>query len=322
MRKIVPSVFHVGPWSISYTTRDQRDLEKFSIQFAYGQREILLDYMGLDRSHLFLGIIQHGVLQEGISPLLPVRKEHNMPRNSLLNRSPLWVYSQDSADFLTGMGLKNVTAIGAPWNYLKQLPNFPTTSLNFQLQETYCVFPRHFHTSINIPISRAQIRKKIAYWREIVHGRPITICLYSSEFMDPIWQEVCQEEGIQTLCAGNGMLEPIWAPHRSRLEYLLNLARILSGYSHFIFESMTSGFFYAASMQRTVGYFPGTIFQEEEELVFSENTIIDRVFPEAINEFVDPAILSDRVNSYLGLNSMRSSDELRQILIYKQGVVA
>ena len=54
----------VGPLSLTFTPSWLRKIEMFKLQFAYGQREILTDYMGLDRSALLLGILQHGFSYE------------------------------------------------------------------------------------------------------------------------------------------------------------------------------------------------------------------------------------------------------------------
>ena len=86
----------LGSLSLSVTHKSLRHLDKFSIQFAYGQREILLDYAGIDRSNILVGILQHGVSQGGLTSDSPFTENNRAPRLNLLQRAPIWVFSENT----------------------------------------------------------------------------------------------------------------------------------------------------------------------------------------------------------------------------------
>ena len=85
----------------------------FGEQFAYGQREILLKFCGLDFSTQLLGNLQHGIF--GNNQEIDFRT----PRYTSGRKSSFWVYSKESEQLGQSLGYKKVTAIGAPWLYMR-----------------------------------------------------------------------------------------------------------------------------------------------------------------------------------------------------------
>ena len=86
----------------------------FGEQFAYGHREILLKYCGLDFSTQIIGNLQHGVY--GYKQKIDFRS----PRFIGGKPSTFWVYSKMYEEIGKSLGHDNVTAIGAPWLYLRK----------------------------------------------------------------------------------------------------------------------------------------------------------------------------------------------------------
>lgn len=304
----------VGRVSLSITPSWLQKIEMFKVQFAYGQREILTDYMGLDRSTLFLGVLQHGFTFNDVP------SDANTPRLKMLQRTPLWVYSEDRAKSLQELGFSNVSSIGAPWLYL------PKTSISRESKigvEQYIVFPIHTSLSVAVSPSDEDIRKKIKYWKGIAGENALTICLYWSDFLEMSWRRIAQEEGVEVTLVGVGETDPVWSPHTTRVNFLTNLRDLLSQNTHAIFETFTSGMMYAISVGLSVGYFPQTHTDYESQL--HDHTVggqwMEENIPGVIGKFVSAKDLAKRNDRMLGVQSFRSPQELRNILVHEDGIV-
>jgi len=297
-----------------------RYLDKFSIQFAYGQREILLDYAGIDRPNILTGILQHGVSQAGLSADWPFTQSNRAPRLNVFHRAPVWVYSENTKKHLQINGIKNVEAIGAPWIYLNHKELIGDTESYRGDQTSYLVFPAHYNQDSKVDFTAEEVRSKIAYWRNLSGDSALTICLYWSEYLSSVWQQVCREEGVKLVTAGIGFTIPLWSTHSFRVEFLHNLSRILQSNTHCIFERESSGLYYAISLGLAVGYFP-----ETRRLVYIDDSQThERLmakFPEILNNFINAEVLDERNSIWLGQDSFRSPAELKSILRYEEASI-
>ena len=316
-----PRAIDLGPLSLSVTPKWLRHIDKFSIQFAYGQREILLDYAGINRLNILTGILQHGVSQTGLTAEWPFTQINRAPRLNLFHRAPVWVYSENTKRHLKSNGIRNVEAIGAPWIYLphSELANRITSGNSSH--PSYLVFPAHFNQDNRVDFTLEEVRRKILFWRSISGGNALTICLYWTEYLSPVWQQVCQEEGIKLVTAGLGFTTPAWSPHLFRVEFLHNLSKILQSNTHCIFEKESSGLYYAISLGLSVAYFPETRSFEETDESECHEILINR-FPEILNDFVDAEVLKERSDICLGQESFRTPTELKSILQYEQAPIS
>ena len=311
----------LGSLSLSVTHKSLRHLDKFSIQFAYGQREILLDYAGIDRSNILVGILQHGVSQGGLTSDSPFTENNRAPRLNLLQRAPIWVFSENTKRHLKLNGIKNVEAIGAPWIYLPHNEVANDIALSRSNQPNYLVFPAHFDLRSKVDFTLEEVRSKVAYWRSLSGCNALTICLYWSEYLSSVWHQVCHEEGVNLVTAGIGSTIPLWSPHLSRVEFLYNLSRILQSNTHCIFERDSSSLYYAISLGLSVGYFPIT-----RRLVYlndcQTHELLLSKFPEILNDFIDAEVLKERNDVWLGQESFRGPAELQSILRYEQAPIS
>ncbi len=304
----------VGPISCVLTPDWLSKIEKFRVQFAYGQREILLDYAGLDRSTLLTGILQHGF------SFNHNEAECMTPRLRNFRRSPLWVYSAMREDALKELGHKNVKAIGAPWLYLPRASIIPTGQARV---ERIIVFPIHTSLSVSVSLSDSDIRRKIRYWKSISAGHPLTICLYWSDYLEWTWRRIADDEGVVVTFVGLGEINPVWSPHSTRIDFLKNLRSLIRGHSHAIFETFTSGMIYAISEGLSVGYFPQSQTEYEsrlEEQVEGGRWMSTNI-PGVVGEFVEAGTLSERNSEFLGVESFYSPDKLKELLLYEEGIV-
>ena len=304
----------IGPLSLTLTPSWLQKIEIFKLQFAYGQREILTDYMGLDRSTLLLGILQHGFSYNDESA------EAITPRLGNFKRSPLWVYSENRASALRHQGFKNVNAVGAPWLYL---PPTSTTPNQHGKGDSFVVFPIHTSLSANVSPSESDIKSKIKYWKSVAGESPLTICLYWSEYLEWGWRRIAEAEGVKVTAVGVGETALVLSAHSSRINFLANLRTLLQEHTHAIFETFTSGMIYAISTGLTVGYFPQTQTKYESQLKghLEGDHWMTRQIPGVVGEFVEAKALAGLNNEMLGVGSFCSPDRLRELLVYEIGIV-
>lgn len=304
----------IGPLSLVLTPSWLQKIETFRLQFAYGQREILTDYMRLDRTTLLLGVLQHGFTFRTNSA------DARTPRLSSYKRSPLWVYSETRARSLRDQGFKNVQAIGAPWLYL---PPTSESSAPQNTRDSFIVFPIHTALSVNVSPDESEIKRKIQFWKSISGDSTLTICLFWSDFLEWSWRRIAEAEGVKVTVVGVGDTNPVWAPHSSRIDFLPNLRTLLQQHSHAIFETFTSGMIYAISAGLAVGYFPQTQTKYESQLQdhLDGDHWMAKQIPGVIGVFVEAQKLADRNNEMLGVESFSTPDRLRELLVYETGVV-
>jgi hypothetical protein len=286
----------------------------FKVQFAYGQREILTDYMGLDRTTLLLGILQHGFSYQD-DPADAIT-----PRLGNFERSPLWVYSETRASALRHLGFKNVNAVGAPWLYLPPISDTPNTP---KKRDSFVVFPIHTSLSVDVSPSENEIRSKIRYWKSLAGESHLTICLYWSDYLEWSWRRIAEAEEVEVTTVGVGETSPVWSPHTARIDFLSNLRTLLHQHTHAIFETFTSGMIYAISTGLKVGYFPDTQTAYESRLKahLEGDHWMRRQTPGVVGEFVEARSLLDLNNEMLGVASFCAPDRLRELLVYEIGIV-
>ena len=319
----------IGSISVNVKLQSDRNADLFYSQFYYGHREILLNYLGQDGNSLLCGILQHGVRQIGLTPYPTDFQDFKTPRLGNWKRAPLWVYSQQTVAQLKKQGTKgNIQAIGAPWNYLKPGPANQTIDSKQESLKKYLVFPTHYGIDMVANLEEIQVRNRIRYWKELADYQSLTICLFWTEFLDPIWQKVCREEGVQITCAGIGTTNPVWAQHPSRLNFLYRLREILSEHTHCIFETFSSGIFYAISMNKCVGLFLGpkdlpkygnsSVGDWVNSVIGMDYSWAAAEMPLMINNFAEPESLKDIANDLLGVTAVRPINELKDILKFRR----
>ncbi len=260
-----------------------------------------------------------GMLQHGFQPTYEAWDAKTPRVEGLFKRSPLWVFSQERADYLQLSGFRNVIAIGAPWLYLPKITN---SKNNLLKDHKYIVFPAHTNFSIKAP-NNSQIRKKIQFWKELAGDSSLTICLYWSDFLEPGWQQIAQEENVNVTLAGLGGLAPVWSQHPTRINFLYTVRELMLKHTHAIFETFTSPIFYAISSNLNVGYFPEVLTEQEVARgeILDGHKWIALNYPEIVGRFVDSNSLMERSDKMLGVDVKRSPLELKEILSPQEGVV-
>jgi len=305
----------MNPYELKIQVRRRNDwlLETLKTQFVYGQREILLDFIGYPYDCLIDGLLQHGVLDIGLNILGPKMPRIKTPRSGLVKRFPLFVYSKATElDFNQNTGI-HARFIGAPWLYL------PENNLSPQLGSTCnsnckntVIFPSHQTLGGKSILSVDEIRKKISYWR-IAAGSDICLCLFWVEYLDSNWHVACAEEGVKINCAGVGETFPFWGLSPFRLNFLPKLRGIIDSHSTVISEDISSVIFYSIDRGKSVGVFPESrSFQksDREKTPILFDAWLESNMPKLKNAVCSSEEYSSLANKYLGRDSILSKNEM------------
>ena len=297
----------------------------FGEQFAYGHREILLKYSGIDFSAQLLGTLQHGVL--GYKQV----EEWLSPRYMSGRKSFYWVYSHESEKLGKTQGHKNVVAIGAPWLYLrKSVIDIPTAD---QKEDRVLVMPSHSQAVYVSKAVKFEKRQQARAFREVVGSKNATVCLHAIDFCDPELIEAYVDEEFDIICIGSSSFYPAWTEAGNRIGSLGKLMRLMGTHSHMLTNSYGSHLFYAIDMGMSIGVYPeigmdnGMDDISGRTKVFNEaefNTrnldFLKQNMSEALNQFTKSQKYRELSNEILGSDAVMSPGELEEALVYRKNV--
>lgn len=221
---------------------------KLAAQFYYGYRELILEYLSLDRQNLILGSFQHG---EG--PTEIVRDFIPSPRIHL-QRLPLYVSSQLAARELEDEGFR-VKAIGSPILYA-----FANQKKSFAIEDDVTakklsptkvlIVPSHTRIYGNNSVDELGIKLLIKNYRELAGDSQGTLLLYHTEFLSREWRKYAKSYDFQVECAGLGNTEPKYLDIRQRTDFFYNLISILSEAETVYIEGLSSAIHYSIFMNK------------------------------------------------------------------------
>lgn len=286
-----------------------RRIHKLQAQFAYGHREILLEYFGLPKNSLFTGVLQHGA---GTAEMLFA--DSKTPRISM-RRIPHLVWSKSVAQELRDMGDSKAVSIGSPWAYLISSSNERKQDA-MSITDSILYFPTHHSLSVDRDLTASQFRSILVNLKEQFPSADLSVCLYYSEFLLRELHIVAEDEGVRLVCPGIGGWDRNWTPHPARVNFLKNLYSIISESERVIFESFTTGIFYAASLNKEILYQPSLSNQK-----FDNFGILHKIQSEwmdssifASKNFVTADKYNDVTNYMLGFSDLLTKEELFDIV--------
>ncbi|MDO8646049.1 MAG: hypothetical protein Q7R42_05655 [Candidatus Planktophila sp.] len=297
----------------------------FSEQFGYGHREILLKYCGLDFSTQLLGNLQHGVM------LHHSYLDFRTPRYFGMRKSQFWVFSKEYEKLGRSLGNENVTAIGAPWLYLRDSVECEPQPV--QKPEGILVMPGHSSGPYNSIASVQQKRARAKAFRQIVGTQKATVCLHATDFCNPDTTEAFLDEGFKVICPGSSNVLPYWAESGNRARTLHKIMSLMNSHTHLLTDRFGTHIFYAIDMGLKIGIFPEiselsptrdlsgrkhvvdfSITDKEEFNYLREN------IPEAINQFTESQKYQEISNLVLGRDAVMSPENLLETLDYRKHV--
>ena len=221
----------------------------FGEQFAYGQREILLRYCGLDFSTQLLGNIQHGVF--GNNQEIDFRT----PRYASGKKSSFWVYSKESEILGQSLGYKKITAIGAPWLYLRNSVDQNLTKVK-ENRKKILVMPAHTTPTIFSLSTKSEKKERALAFRQIVGDKEATVCLHATDYCDPETTQSFIAEGFAVTCIGTSSLMPRWSQAGNRVRSLFTLMKLMEAHESLLTDDFGTHLFYAIDMGMRIGIFP------------------------------------------------------------------
>jgi len=294
-------------------------------QFAYGQREIILKYCGLDFSTQILGNLQHGIFGNNI----PI--DFRTPKFSIGNKSFFWVYSIETEKLGKSLGFENVKAIGSPWFYLRD-----SAALNKELIQTRAgilVMPAHSASHAISVSSKREKRQRAEAFRQIVGSQKATVCLHATDYCDPETTDSFVELGFQVTCIGSSSLIPRWSQAGNRVRSLYTLMNLMSSHESLLTDDFGTHLFYATDLGMKIGIFPkireflkiglvsdGDINYTDSLQVQNDLTFIRDAMPESIDQFTNSDKYLPLAHQLLGRKSVLSPAELRNSLVYRKNI--
>jgi hypothetical protein len=316
--KISDSIkFEIARFTRSYPTL----LSELREQFYFGSREILLEYMNLDIRTILLADIQHGF------PRM-VRAKH-----SLLGRGriPDLVWS-DYQNFKNKKGkletnLKRQIPVGSSWLYMRMNKNLTlkeNQEKNSEKSGTLMVVP-HSDNFQNLSID-----KRFGDYLDL--NRVNGILLFNEDFLNPMIRSVAKDRNIEIECAG---LPRTYQPQAymtragGRENFLFETYKIFKKYRNLICPNFSTALIYGANAGLNVGilntwtpkYLCSTATIRSGIAENRSSQWLTEVFPFSLNIIHDSENLSNWANLTLGLDYLKSPEELHQIIPYIENVL-
>ena len=281
-------------------------IERFSHQFLYGAREALIDFTGIPKNSLFLGVIQHGLS-------LPRGQYGNHPAPRVgLKRAPIWLASSAAAQDLRKRGAKTVSAIGSVWNYMRQTtPQDEAQNFNRSPRGDILFFPDHFGGGINpyhyvdqhVELLLKNLRKRFP-------KEKITICISSQDIFNGNWLTRAQQAGFNIVSVGQGATYPVWYPAPSRMNFLRNFKNLVDAHERCLFQCISSGIFYAVDLGKPVMLDRLNIeLPLDPEKDHDMRDLVNK-FPDIQNDFILNSGLKKYSDELLGKDSTLSREKL------------
>jgi len=300
----------------------------FREQFRFGHREVLLDYLDIDYSHLIIGFLQHGVHPHSKVGYWPYQE---LPK-SFLTFYPSFVWSEQAVLNSREQGYRHVSAIGAPWLYLLAKLGFFVEGEIIQVNANtpsrdVLIVPAHGSGHY---FANSHYEKMVAKVREKIGDTEASVLLYYTEFCDPRIRQAWSDKGFHLECSGfawGAEHRTVWTYNGGRPNFLLNTLNVLLNHSEVICTSPTT----LASYSTSIGIPTSILIDNEIPLslgLVNEGKGVARLkaYDSNIREisrnllgedYEDRSISSEKQKlamKYLGVGSFQSKEGLRALL--------
>ena len=298
---------------------------QYNEQFAYGHREILLEYSELPSDLIFKAIIPHGkIMPHALDPIVP--------SYDILDGSEILqlLWRDDSSKEASKLGISNVTPIGAPFLYAlaNRKQGISTTIENLQ------ALSNNYKWALNNQQDLLDNSRQVTYfplhsWDGDVHThkvpedfllrridpKRVKVCLGFLDFCDPEVRKVYTDIGWQLTCAGVRASKIVGSPAGGRQKFLYELANIIDDADFIIANEFTTGLLYAAAAGKQIGILPTN---KTHDLVYSSwesskgfhKTLQLQMeqFPWLWGKKTSPDKIMSDMGTALGISSFRGAD--------------
>lgn len=292
---------------------------RFSEQYAYGHREILLEAAGLTPDTPIYGRVQHGwdpLLVDPTSTFRPF----------VLREAWQWVWTSENEALGRLRGVKKVKAIGAPWLYLLDQHDVSLFQPNpYREAGRLLLMPSHLNEMSSIDFHKLQIGQALSYasvdsWTVMLHGL---------DFMTKAIRDLYTDAGFFITTAGwPAINQGARSPSSSigdRTKYLENIYQVMRNVEVLLTDDVGTHILYASSLGVDVLVKPisldlmfGSAPERVEEIVRQ-----GRLFREWQEEssvynsgsMITPDMAAEIAAGLLGLNSKLDPPQLRAALL-------
>ena len=299
-------------------------------QFAYGHREILLEYMGLTKEYIFDVRLHHGnSLPNVLDPVEPMYDR----RGKVVRQ----IYWRDDVNRLSNhtKGIE-VISVGSPLLYLLSNQGSTLDQISKRLTDLSEVISKSepLQTSLSdlsgnkilfFPMHswEGDVLDHSAFAEEVSEIFPMadtTICLGYFDFCDPITRQSYLDFGFEVVCVGMRDSSVENSPAGGREYFLQHLTELILKHDLVFANQFTTGLLYANALGKRAEVIGNQIFNT----IFSSHKS-PRNYETQISEFEssyewmygnihDSKEIRAKLNVSLGMRSFRSPNELMDIL--------
>lgn len=295
-------------------------------QYAYGHREILLDYLDLPRSKSFKVILNHGhIYPDEITPVYFQADSRGKPVMQL-------VWRTDAEAAAKRAGFK-ATAIGAPGLYAmsnlgqdidstkKNLINFSrnhiwsdkTKDVQAILADKKILYMPFHSWEGDVILHDESVIKLLA---DIPNSR-ITVCLGYLDFVDPNCRKIYQKFNVELYCAGIRDTSIPESASGGRPDFIYNLLAKIKEHDAVVSNELTTGQFYAACLNKIVGILPArgswklasSIWQNQDEFNAVQEKNL-KLYPWLYGRICTPKQIQEDLYDALGIEAFKSKEFL------------
>lgn len=307
----------------------------FREQFRFGHREILLDYLQLDYSHLIEGFLQHGVHPHSNVGFWPYQELPKTPFKFYKS----FVWSEQAVISSFKLEHSHVTAIGSPWLYLlSSLGCLSKSGIESpgpqQDSREILIVPAHGSGQYFAGPNYGEMVSRV---RQCIGDKSASVLLYYTEFCDPSVREAWLSHGFELECSGfawGSEHRTIWTYNGGRPNFLLNTFNVLMRHREVICTSPTTLATYSSSLGIPTSILIDSDISLAMGLV-NEGKGIDRLrtYDSKIMDlsgyllgsgFAERNITKEKVElslKYLGVESFQTPDRLREMLPVVTGMI-
>ncbi|MHA7241043.1 hypothetical protein [Arthrobacter sp. TMS1-12-1] len=263
----------------------------------YGHSAVLAQYCGLKKIHHIPGLLQHGWTVK--SPLLAQFADfsHRGPnRRRLVWTSTSRGYRHSDPENLWPDGTTKLTAIGAPFAYLKELAD-KAGALPLRREGTL-VLPMHGTALVQV------FGDHEGYAKDVLDREgPSTVCLHIEDLEDRRVVRAWTAAGHSVVSAGE----------RRDPRFLARILSMMSSATRVVSNRMATALLYAAHAGAEVAV-EGPDFRLGSDPAADPGTRMRELWPEFYEPAPDQGVLAKIARDELGIGDMRSPFELKEIL--------
>lgn len=231
--------------TVGFDRIKKNDLAYFEEQFMYGHREILLNYIYKNRIDFPNNSYLQAGLAHGWAPHFEIWK---LRKKSLVS-APRFVWNSPHSH---KQNLKyGQIPIGSPWLYMLltlglkpgDIAELPVTDQRINL-----VMPYH---SEGLRIKK--ISDQALHYKSFLNPAETTVCLFWNDFCDPTNRSTFLNLGFKIECVGYPYrVNESYKIGSPRTFFLINLIKLMLEHRTYITDSISTSFFYAASLGKEV----------------------------------------------------------------------